>query len=194
MSCGRKSTKNQENEIFKAEWCLITVAAGLKRVNHIYCPSTPFPLWFSLFLPSLLPLPRQSKTPNSSPEAALETTELMDLLVLEPCANAAIKCPTDLFAVQTPIYSYTQRSGLLIHTTHQSWMLLQESLIQCQAESESEHTGKCKHPPGDSRAALEFKKCSQDGKSFSPWPGCKIYSTSWHASKLNLNPLSRFST
>lgn len=74
------------------------MAAGLKRVNHNYSSSTPFPLWFSL--PSLTaPLPRQSKMPNSSPEAALETTELMGLLVLEPYANAAIKCPTDLFAV-----------------------------------------------------------------------------------------------
>ena len=63
-----------------------------------------------LSFPSLPAPPLQAaKNAYGSPEAALETTELMELLVQEPNANTAIKCPTDLFTVQTPPPTATHR-------------------------------------------------------------------------------------
>lgn len=173
--------------------CLTTVAVGLTRVNHIHCPSTPFSVILSFLSLPTTP-PQAAKNSHSSREAALETTELMELLVQEPNANTAIKCPTDPSAVQTlPSTAAHRHVDANIQHTSVVDGCIQVSLVQCQTINESERTGKCNHPPGDSRAALDFKKCRQDGKSFSPWPGfcdCKAYSISWHAPKSNLNPLS----
>lgn len=53
----------------------------------------------------------------------------MELLVQEPNANTAIKCPTDLLAVQTlPCTAICRDVDVNMDSIHQSWMLVYQPL------------------------------------------------------------------
>lgn len=63
----------------------------------------------------------------------------------EPRANTAIKCPTDLFAVQT-LSTTSAHGDEGVNTRHPSVVdaHIQSSLVQCQMVNKSECTGQYK--------------------------------------------------